>query len=1387
MVLWFRESAGKPLYSYDVRGRQYAKALYWSDGAAFGPRAYFVTVSKPAALTVENIQLDDEGVYRCRVDFQNSPTRNHRINLTVTVPPHQILVYDASGRDVAGAIGPLQEDENLILTCEVRGGRPEPTVTWLNGDEVMQTGGGVSMGRHVTVNRLEIHKITRAALNNTYKCQASNTILVPPAERSVRVEMLLKPVSTSLSFKPKQLIADQEYSLSCDVEGSVPDTEIRWMQNNRVFSKGYNKTLTNNSVVTSVLTFRPKPEDDGTILKCEGSNPRLQSFVLEDSVIMNVMYPPQVTLKLGSTLNAEDIKEGDDVYFECHIKANPREHRITWSHDGLPVTQNVTSGVIISTRSLVLQRVGRYHSGMYACSAANDRGETQSEPTELKIHFAPVCASSSIMIVGASLDERVPVPCHVVSNPRDVSFDWNFSNSGERFEVTSGQFNLLQDFHSSIGDSDEFGESPSMYGGSEENLETIYELLYTPKSERDYGTLACWGKNSIGKQLEPCLFQVVPAAKPAPLRNCTLRPYSTLLAAPHGTTSNSSAASASSSSSSTSFYYGSPGSSSDLETAAAASVLSSSNGVPTIGQHYRESNYISTQFVKDRNVSNERTNITKFNQKSTFHGSTDGGDTVLRRREQIKQKNTTHGYDRMSNKMGMSGSHGRISAPSHHRVGLTSDETDEDDEGDERGEPRVAAQISSALAATSASGEVTGSAATSGSSSFSPSTGSFSSSDSFSASSFSSASTTSDEENKRKTISDNERTSSMNLFNTVTLVEESFQSNSYSTVGAGNRFQAARTTPDANHRLAKREKRFNENLENEINKTHFDDDDEIFNSTTSGNQDDDDGSIRTIQPGSSSISSSSSSISSSAGPSERNNYHSTARELPIAAKLRSDNIRYNQYHSLETGGSARHTGAVGYNPGTGVHPFNHYIESVESSAPTTMELECVAGYDGGLPQHFFLEAYDSRTRKLRLNITSALSDVPLFRIDLSELIPSDSYTPTLHLIAYSVNQKGRSEPTILEDIAINEAEKRTDGSDGFSILPLAALLTGALFTIGIAVLLVVVLAIRRKRDGHGTGLCDGKEKHMAGMDITVTTPLEMGMGQQKYVVAYTLKQGVEKQPDILNAQKTQGSASIQSIKDIQKMGSPVGIRPDALCSTGTTAGGGSIGTKQSTIYATQTYDQKSTPSSRQSTLKRNDTSNTYSLLQQQQQPHHLQSKPPPATTTGLPQYSASYASGESGLLDYDKPYGYSTLQYNHNPPPLVDPYSYKSSTTDPTDPLDYDKNLDYRLLNISNEIKNSSTTNHIEYRNNSHNSSNNLQAGVSGNSACSNRPHTGSTGGSGGNPEYRYSGSEFATDLMDFSNVPSPSSSTNIGATLSKNRNRQHIITDTLPGPESCV
>lgn len=47
-------------------------------------------------------------------------------------------------------------------------------------------------------------------------------------------------------------------------------------------------------------------------------------FYLSDS--------PLVTLSLGSTLNPNEIEESDDVYFECNVRANPKEHRITWFH-----------------------------------------------------------------------------------------------------------------------------------------------------------------------------------------------------------------------------------------------------------------------------------------------------------------------------------------------------------------------------------------------------------------------------------------------------------------------------------------------------------------------------------------------------------------------------------------------------------------------------------------------------------------------------------------------------------------------------------------------------------------------------------------------------------------------------------------------------------------------------------------------------------------------------------------------------------------------------------------------------------------------------------------------------------------------------------------------
>lgn len=66
-----------------------------------------------------------------------------------------------------------------------------PTVSWFINERMVE-GHLEPIGNNVIVNRLEVPGVKREHLNSSYKCQASNTKLMMPVEKSVRLELLCK-------------------------------------------------------------------------------------------------------------------------------------------------------------------------------------------------------------------------------------------------------------------------------------------------------------------------------------------------------------------------------------------------------------------------------------------------------------------------------------------------------------------------------------------------------------------------------------------------------------------------------------------------------------------------------------------------------------------------------------------------------------------------------------------------------------------------------------------------------------------------------------------------------------------------------------------------------------------------------------------------------------------------------------------------------------------------------------------------------------------------------------------------------------------------------------------------------------------------------------------
>lgn len=511
LVVWYKDDL-TPIYSYDVRGKHSGSPSHWKNLDVVQQRAYFRTETEPASLALSGVEERDAGHYRCRVDFKASPTRNTKVRLVVVVPPSKPTVVDSSGHRVEGSTRPYEEGQSLELTCLVHGGRPAPTLSWWRGSQLLESTDttaelapfGASGPRS---RKLHIASLSRRHLHEALHCQASNNNQSRPLSTSVSVDMRLRPLNTSiLPTDGAPLSAHKPTHLVCQSVGSRPPAKITWLKDGKRLDNANQVETHDGNVSTSTLTFVPLQRDNNKTLKCRAENAHVHNATQEDEMKLNVFFPPTLRLELGKGINPNDIEEGDNVYFECHVNSNPPAYKVVWKHNGVPIQGNTRAGVILITQNLAYQRIARTQAGNYSCVASNVEGDGTSNIVALNVMYKPVCVEGQKRVYGVARQERAEILCQVAAYPPAESFRWSFNNTAETTEVSHTRY--------SIAPTHVPGRGGSTHSGS--------TLSYTPASDMDYGTVMCWASNRAGSQAEPCVFHVIAAGKPDTPFNCTL-------------------------------------------------------------------------------------------------------------------------------------------------------------------------------------------------------------------------------------------------------------------------------------------------------------------------------------------------------------------------------------------------------------------------------------------------------------------------------------------------------------------------------------------------------------------------------------------------------------------------------------------------------------------------------------------------------------------------------------------------------------------------------------------------------------------------------------------------------------------------------------------------
>ncbi|XP_031837431.1 irregular chiasm C-roughest protein teiresias isoform X2 [Nomia melanderi] len=202
----------------------------------------YIGDSTTASLHIDNVRLEDDGIWGCTLeDDQGKILAGRPVKLVVLEAPRgTYLLIDGRRLDPGNQFVPVKEGSELTLECAAEGGNPPPDLEWgmtlsqatLDGPKqppdnltVLPSTSGRHSGAHL--------KVLRGHHNATIVCVARHARLAVPINASILLDVQYTPsfVITRLPGFGIPIVEGMSVSLKCEIDSNPASTPI-WQRDN---------------------------------------------------------------------------------------------------------------------------------------------------------------------------------------------------------------------------------------------------------------------------------------------------------------------------------------------------------------------------------------------------------------------------------------------------------------------------------------------------------------------------------------------------------------------------------------------------------------------------------------------------------------------------------------------------------------------------------------------------------------------------------------------------------------------------------------------------------------------------------------------------------------------------------------------------------------------------------------------------------------------------------------------------------------------------------------------------------------------------------------------------------------------------------------------------